>query len=69
MRVFVRDVVGDTQLVECSPDANAGALKAGSLLSEAKSVAPILRLKNGVLLQATLETLQMHRTRGGEVFN
>ncbi|CAE7344371.1 RPS27A [Symbiodinium sp. CCMP2456] len=28
MRVFVRDVVGDTRLVECSPDTNAGALKA-----------------------------------------
>ncbi|CAE7537122.1 RPS27A [Symbiodinium necroappetens] len=27
MRVFVRDVVGDTRLVECSPDTNAGALK------------------------------------------
>ena len=69
MRVFVRDVVGDTRLVECSPDTNAGALKAGSPLS----VAPILGLKNGTLLQAIdvkpLQKLQMLKTSREEVFN
>ncbi|CAE7233135.1 ubi3, partial [Symbiodinium pilosum] len=39
MRLFVRDVVGNTQPVECSPDGSVGALKAQIAGNDASELA------------------------------